>query len=202
MEAGRRRNRGSRRTTLAAGVAGALACSCATVPHFDELTLDPNDWRELGSAAWRFDAGGVAAGPSGETGFLVSRAEYDDFRLTVEFRIDDETNSGVFLRCTNPRAVADVNPLDCYEVNIWDNHPNQDFRTGSIVSRVSPSTRVDSLGHWNTYEIDVRGPRIEVSLNGRQTAALTDRTLKSGVIALQYAGGGKLRFRNLELEPY
>lgn len=179
-------------------LSGIFGCTAARLAK--DSALDASAWREVGAPVWRFERDGVAAGPSAETGYIVSKAAFDDFRLTVEFRVEDDTNSGIFLRCTNPRELSDLNPVDCYEVNIWDNHPNQDFRTGSIVGLVTPSVRVDTLGQWNTYSIDVRGASVTVTLNGQQTARLSDERLASGYIALQYAGGGRLRFRNLEIE--
>lgn len=154
----------------------------------------------MGDIAWRHDADGFEAGPSDGTGFLVSNETFADFRLSVEFWIADDTNSGIFVRCPQASIVADITPLSCYEINIWDNHPNQSFRTGSIVTRVEPAVRVDSVGHWNTYVIEMRGSTLSVTLNDQQTALLVDDSLLSGYLALQYAKGGLLRFRKLKIE--
>ena len=35
-------------------------------------------------------------------GFMVSKNDYGDFDLRVEFWIEAKTNSGVFIRCTDP----------------------------------------------------------------------------------------------------
>lgn len=165
----------------------------------DAGRVDTEGWRQVGDAAWRFDPTGAEAGPGTVTSFLVSPDGHADFRLTVEFWIEDDTNSGIFVRCGAIAGVADVNPTNCYEVNIYDSHPNQSWRTGSIVTQVTPAAHVDTLGRWNRLEIRAAGPHLEVLVNGTPTAELTDARATAGPIALQYAGRGLVRFRKLSI---
>jgi hypothetical protein len=165
----------------------------------DSNREDLSSWRQTGAPVWHFADGVAEAGPAEQHGFLVSRNAYDDFRLSVEFWIEDNTNSGVFIRCANPVELADLNPDDCYEVNIWDNHPNQEFRTGSIVKLASPDVQIDTLGRWNHFDIVAIGNLIEVTLNDVKVVSLVDDRAASGYLALQYAGKAKLRFRNLRV---
>ncbi|HNP35486.1 MAG TPA: DUF1080 domain-containing protein [Woeseiaceae bacterium] len=159
-------------------------------------------WQRFGASVWRYDTTGVEAGPGEEPGYLVSVDAYDNFHLSIDFWVADGTNSGIFIRCGKPAVLDDVNSENCLEVNIWDNHPNQDFRTGSIVTKGPPLVHIDSIGHWNTYEIDARDAHVEVRLNGELTAVLDDDIRLTGYVALQYAGKGLLRFRNLRIERY
>lgn len=154
-------------------------------------------WQRAGDADWRITERGVEAGPGEDAGFLVSPRRYGDFSLSVDFRVEDDTNSGIFIRC---RDAANITPFGCYEVNIWDNHPNQEFRTGSIVTRQPPLARVDTLYQWSRMEIDAQGSRITVTVNDVVTAQLEDDSLAEGFIALQYAGKNLLEFRNLAIE--
>lgn len=160
---------------------------------------DLSSWRQVGAPVWRFVDGGVAAGPGEQTGFLVSQTAYGNFRLSIEFWIEDDTNSGIFIRCGEPVELADLNPDNCYEVNIWDNHPNQDFRTGSIVKLAPPDARVDTLDQWNRLEIAASGDLIEVTLNDVKLVSLVNDRSASGYLALQYAGKAGLQFRNVKL---
>ncbi len=192
--------RGSRYAV--AGLLSAILATISLAENLPEQQVDLESWRTLGSHVWRFDDLGAEAGPDTAKGMLVTTVPYRDFHLSVEFWIEDGTNSGVFLRCQEPLEFADINPEKCYEANIWDNHPNQDFRSGSIVRFGPPKSKVETLGRWNRYEIDVRGSQITVTLNGEETAAIDDSSLASGYIALQYAGEGLLRFRNVRIEPY
>ena len=179
-----------------------LAVTVTAAAGADGGYEDLSSWRQFGAPVWRFADQGAAAGPDQQAGFLVSRVAYDDFRLSVEFWIEDDTNSGVFIRCTDPLELADLNPDNCYEVNIFDNHPNQDFRTGSIVKLAPPAVHVDTLGRWNRFDIVVQGASIEVTLNGFKVMSIVDDRAASGYIALQYAGKAGLKFRNVKLAGF
>lgn len=170
----------------------------AEEPENYKSTLET--WRKYGASVWRYDTTGIEAGPDKGQGYLVSNEEYADVRLSIDFWIEGGTNSGIFLRCKDPADLTEITPLNCYEINIWDEHPNQDFRTGSIVTIAKPEVHVDSVGKWNSYVIEMRGPSIKVTLNGQQTIDIEDGRLVSGFIALQYASEGMLRFRNLSIE--
>jgi hypothetical protein len=173
-----------------------IACS-AEAPAIRAGNASLGPWQRTGEADWRLTEQGVEAGPGENAGFLVSPRRHGDFTLSVEFRIEDDTNSGVFIRC---RDRTTITPFDCYEINIWDNHPNQDFRTGSVVTRQAPLARVDTLNRWNRMRIDARGSRVTVTVNDVVTARLEDDSLAEGFIALQYAGKNALEFRNIRFE--
>ncbi|MEO0473827.1 MAG: DUF1080 domain-containing protein, partial [Bacteroidota bacterium] len=111
---------------------------------------------------------------------------------------DSVVNSGVFIRCNNGDSIDAVN---CYEINIWDQHVNQDFRTGAIVMRQKPLAHVETIDKWNTYEIKAEGTHIEAWVNGEQTADYQTEEIHAGTIALQLFGEGRIRFRNLQLQP-
>lgn len=155
------------------------------------------DWIRVGQADWRMSRYGVDAGPEDTLAYLVSPERYGDFRLRLEFWVDDETNSGIFVRCIDPEQ---INPDTCYEINIWDNHPDQLSRTGSIVKLAPPIARVDTIGRWNTCEIEAAGNSIVATFNGKITARLQSDRARAGYIALQYAGKNQLRLRNLRID--
>jgi len=133
----------------------------------------------------------------GTASFLVTRGAYTDFLLHAEFWTNPEANSGIFLRCQNPEQ---PNAEICYEVNIFDQNPNPDNRTGAIINHVPPMANIEAANQWNTFEITAQGPRIEVRLNGTLTAELEDDELASGPIGFQN-NGGLVRFRNIRLRP-
>ena len=89
---------------------------------------DMKNFDQVGNASWRIAEGAIAADRG--NGFLVTKDSYDDFKLRAEFWGDENTNSGVFIRCENPQAHS---AQSCYEVNIFDRNPNPDNATGAIV---------------------------------------------------------------------
>ncbi len=72
--------------------------------------------------------------------------DYKDFQLRVEFWIEDKTNSGIFIRCTDPNSVSGKT---AYEVNIWDTRPVQKYGTGAIVNVAAVDPMPHAAGKWN-----------------------------------------------------
>jgi hypothetical protein len=174
----------------------AFALFAAAV-NADNPATDLTALNAVGVVAWRLDDAIAEAGPSEERSYLVTTGAYADFKLSVEFWVAAETNSGVFVRCTDP---AEITALSCFEVNIWDEHPNQDSRTGSIVRLAKPTAHVDTVGQWNTVEIEVVGELIVAVFNGVETARLrSGERSAEGHVALQFGGGELVKFRNLRI---
>ena len=148
----------------------------------------------LGDANWRVVDGAIQ-GDKGN-GFLVSKKSYKDFYMVVEFWSDADANSGIFIRCTNPKQVTATNS---YEVNIFDKRPNQAFGTGAIVGVAEVSPMPWAAGRWNTMEITAQGPVLTVSFNGSRTVnGVRDARFASGPFALQSAGG-TIKFRKVQI---
>ena len=158
---------------------------------FDGKSLD--GWMPIGNANWKLADGAVEANMG--NGFLVSKDSYGDFELRAEFWADADANSGIFIRCSNPKEVTAMN---AYEVNIFDKRPDQAYRTGAIVDVAKPSAMVNAAGKWNTLVITAKGPRMTVSLNGTQTVDVQHSAHARGPVALQY-GAGVVKFRKVEV---
>ena len=161
------------------------------VTLFDGTNLD--QFTRVGNANWTLNNGVVEAtsGP----GFLVTKETYDNFEIRVEFWVDDNGNSGVYMRCQDAAKITDTT---CYEANVFDKRPDQSGRTGAIVHIAKPLAIVDAANKWNTYEIVAKGPQLTVRLNGTLTAQAEDQKFARGPIALQYAAG-TVRFRRVQI---
>jgi hypothetical protein len=160
---------------------------------FDGTSLD--GWTPVGDANWRLVDGILEADEGG--GHMVSDESYTDFVLRVEFWVNDEANSGIFIRCNDP---ADPGDESCYEVNIYDQRPDPRYGTGGIVDFAVIENMPKAGGRWNTYTIVAQGDHLVVVLNGRPTADIQDSTHPSGPFGLQY-NGGLVRFRRVEIRP-
>jgi hypothetical protein len=158
-----------------------------------------NNWDQVGTANWSAVDGAVQADKrlGKEAGFLVSKNSYSDFVIRVEVWASDDANSGIFIRCQDPKKITDKN---CYEANVYDQRPDPSYGTGAIVnfSKVSPMPKAG--GKWNTFEITAKGPHIVVVLNGTKTVDLKDNSFAKGPVALQY-GAGVVKFRKVEIRP-
>src|SRR5262245_58217017 len=98
---------------LMAGLAAGQAGQAGWTTLFDGKSLTAVT--PVGDANWQVLDGVVQANKG--TGFLVSKASYGDFQLKVEFWVDDDANSGVFIRCQDTKQITAMN---AYEVNIFD----------------------------------------------------------------------------------
>lgn len=182
------------------GVTSTLRPSpaAAQVPEwttlFDGASLD--GWNIIGGADWSLDeSDGSVMAETGIEGHLVTESAYDDFEVVVEFWVDAPTNSGVYIRCSDP---TDITSRNCYEVNISDMRTDQTYRTGAIVGVSSPSEVVDAGGRWNEIIIRADGPRLTVTLNGIEVVDAEDSTHSAGVIGLQFSTG-LVKFRSVRI---
>lgn len=159
---------------------------------FDGSSL--KGWNIVGDANWEVVDGVVQANKG--TGFLVTPVPYGDFQITLDFWVTDDANSGVFIRCSDPKTITAAN---AYEVNIFDKRPDQSFRTGGIVDVAKPASVVMTGGKWNSFDITARGTRLTVVLNGMRMLDVDDTKHARGPIALQY-GAGTVKFRNVRIK--
>ena len=158
------------------------------------------NFERVGDVNWRAE-GGAIVGDKGKGGFLLSKNSYKDFALRIEFWADDSANSGIYMRCAEPKNLTDKT---CYEANIFDQRPDQTYGTGGIVHRGKVLQPVKAGGKWNTYEITARGSKMTVLLNGTKTAEIDNVESPSGPIALQFGNqpkspGGAIKFRKVQV---
>ena len=157
------------------------------------------DWDRTNETNWRLEDGAVVADkkPEKGTAHLVTKNKYKDFEIYAEFWASDDANSGIFLRCQDPK-----NPgaKTCYEVNIFDKRKDPTYGTGAIVYFAEVNPMPKAGGRWNTYEITAKGRQITVVLNGQKTVDLHNGMFEEGPFTLQY-GEGVIKFRKVAIKP-
>jgi hypothetical protein len=132
---------------------------------------------------------------------LISKQQFKDFKLHVEFNCPRHSNSGVYLRGR-------------YEVQIEDDSiqapPSQ--RMGAVYGFVAPEPELPRQpGEWQRFDITLIGRRVTVAQNGqmiinnREIPGITGGALDSheelpGPIYLQ-ADHGEVSFRNIVITP-
>jgi Domain of Unknown Function (DUF1080) len=192
-------------------ISGSTVVGCAQLSGSDAgwITLIDgasglDNWDRVGDANWRAEGGAIVA-DAGKGGFLVSKNSYKDFQIRAEFWADHTTNSGIYMRCADPKVITDKS---CYEANIFDQRPDPTFGTGAVVhiAPVSPPMQLTG-GKWNTFEITAKGSQLIVVLNGVQTAKVEHNQFAQGPIALQYgtlppkgAPGGAIKWRKVQIK--
>jgi hypothetical protein len=150
-------------------------------------TTGLDNWNRTGDANWRAEAGAIVA-DKGKGGLLVSKNSYKDFQIRAEFWADHTTNSGIYIRASDPNK---INSKSAYEVNIYDQRPEPSYGTGAIVDFAQVSPMPKAGGKWNTFDITAKGSQLTVVLNGVQTVNIQNGQFPQGPIALQFANGPK-----------
>ncbi len=204
----------NRRYTLAlslasAVVAAATLAGCASPAPAGWTTLIDGDkglenFVRVGDANWRTEEGAIVA-DKGRVGFLVTRQAWRDFELRAEFHAQTETNSGIFVRLSDP---VNITAGNSYEVNIWDIRPEPKYGTGAIVDFAEVPVPIANKagGRWNVFEIEAKGGRITVKLNDVQTTVMNNNKFASGPIALQFGPGvggvtgGPIKWRKVQIK--
>lgn len=134
-------------------------------------------------------------------GNIVTKQTFDDFKLHLEFKYPEGSNSGVYLRGR-------------YEVQIADNYneePESHF-IGGVYGFIDPVVNAaHKANQWQTYDITLIGRRVTVVLNGQTVikdrpipgitgGALDSNEAEPGPIMLQ-GDHGAVSFRNMSIIP-
>ncbi|MDX6740611.1 ThuA domain-containing protein [Actinocorallia sp. A-T 12471] len=139
--------------------------------------------------------------------FWYSAKQYTSYSLRLDWKMDGDDNSGVFLgfpASSDPNSAVN----NGYEVQI-DATDTADRTTGAVYSFKGADTAardaaLNPPGEWNAYELLVEGERLQVFLNGVKINDFTNtdpaRDL-AGYIGLQNHGSGDdVSFRNVRIK--
>lgn len=188
-----------------------------------DATLKPDDPKRLDGKP---GSGAIYNGPDGRTRNLLTKQEFGDAELHVEFLISKGSNSGVYL-------------MGRYEVQVYDSFGKQKdeypgIECGGIYSRWIDNQRVEGhsprvnaskpAGEWQTFDITFRAPRFDpaghktanatfvkvlhngqlvhenVQVTGPTRAAAFNDEKPTGPLMLQ-ADHGPVAYRNIRVTP-
>lgn len=148
---------------------------------FDGETFD--GWHEYlkdgVSEHWKIEDGAMVFYPpkdrkEGESHNLVSEAEYTDFELSLEWKISEAGNSGIFWAIKELPELGQPYQTGP-EIQVLDNDKHPDgkngtsHQAGALYDMVSPAKDVTKpIGEWNTCVISINHKTNagSVSLNG------------------------------------
>jgi hypothetical protein len=132
---------------------------------------------------------------------LITEQTFQNFKLSLEFKLVENSNSGVYIRGR-------------HEVQVLDDYgkPADSHGMGGLYGFLTPKLNATKkAGEWQTFEITVLGRQLTVVLNGQtlldkaEMPGITGGALDSnesapGPIMLQ-GDHGKVWYRNLVLTP-
>jgi len=148
---------------------------------FDGSSFD--GWKEYNkddvSDNWKLEDGAMVFYPpkergEGEAFNLVTEKEYTDFILSLDWKISEGGNSGVFWGVNEKPELSEAYQTGP-EVQVLDNEKHPDAKNGtthqagSLYDMVAPSQDVTNpVGEWNTMVITInhKEQKGSISLNG------------------------------------
>ncbi|HEY0983243.1 3-keto-disaccharide hydrolase [Schlesneria sp.] len=138
--------------------------------------------------------------------FLVTKHEFDDFELKLEFRLKEGVgNSGIQFRS---KRVENSTEVSGYQADIGENYwgclYDESRRNKVLVKPPAEFEKSLKKGDWNTYLIRAKGDHIVLKINDVTTVDYHEKDpqiARQGVIGLQVHSGGplKVEFRNIEI---
>lgn len=164
-------------------------------------------WKQAGPGRFTVVDGELRT--EGGMGLLWYQAkELSSYSLQLDWKLAGDDNSGVFVgfpASDDPWSAVNQG----YELQI-DATDAPDRTTGAVYGFASADLKARDRvlrppGQWNSYEIRVRGERLQVFLNGVKINDFTNtdpaRSLKDGFIGLQNHGADdQVSFRNIRLK--
>ena len=193
----------------------AVSCSRIQSRSSDTNLLSTGlvGWQQIdgNDGNWRFEDGVLYT--EGGSGWLSTVRRYDDFVLSLEYRLAPGGNSGVFVRAPHEGDPAyqgmEIQILDDYGDEWRGLRPEQ--YAGSIYDVQAPSERAGKgANEWQRMVIECRGRIVRVALNGQKVIDTCldyypykfnthpGLTRRSGYIGLQNHGS-KIEFRDVRL---
>ena len=149
---------------------------------------DLSGWETSGNARWVVEDG-LLVGTQGENnapGDLFTKDTYEDFLVTVTYRVEWPCNSGLWFRYQLPQKAYQADILEykdpeCYSGTLYC--PGKMF-----LAMNEDKTLVDHEG-WNTIKVRAEGDHIQVWINDHKVADVHDDTTDSGKIGFQVHQG-------------
>ncbi|MDT7829026.1 DUF1080 domain-containing protein [Pricia sp. S334] len=172
---------------------------------------DLSGWTKHGYEYWYVDDGELVceSGPEEKYGYLATNKPYKNFILNLDFKLESNGNSGIFIRShvggddgTTIRGwQVEVAPPDLHTGGIYE---STEGGRGWIIKPEPEDEKVLKPDDWNHMKIEANGDKIVSWLNGKKMVELNDEKIGEGrgSIALQiHSGGGiKVRWKNIEIQ--
>jgi hypothetical protein len=144
-------------------------------------------------------------------GHLISDAQFENYKLTVEYRwTKTPGNSGVLVHSSIPRARNNMLPR-CLEVQLMSGNAGDFYMLGETIKKRGATEPVSGIripnttdnsekpaGEWNTMVVECLGNTVKVWVNGDFVNDGVECSATRGQIAIQ-SEGAEIEFRKIEI---
>ena len=141
-------------------------------------------WKAEGGARWQVKDGLIVGrqGPNHEAGDLFTEKSYEDFELSVIFKVVWPANTGVWYRYQSDKQAYQADILEYKRPFALTGSL---YCTGKMFLAVNTNRKLVNRDDWNTLEVRAEGDRHQVFLNGHQVVDVRDDTSDRGRIGFQ-----------------
>ena len=170
----------------------AIGNALAETPAENPIALfngqDLTGWHTEGNSHWEVQQGVLVGrqGPNNAPGDLLTDAEFDNFELTVVFKMHWPGNSGVWYRYQSANQAFQADILEYKEPFALTGSL---YCTGKMFIARNTDAKLVRRDDWNTLVIRAVGDRQVITLNGTQVADVRDTTSDHGRIGFQIHAG-------------
>ena len=163
-------------------------------------------WTTHGTEKWYVENNELIceSGPDKQYGYLSTNKSYKNFILKLNFKLEANGNSGVFIR----------SGIEGTKINGWQvevappgHHTGgiyESYGRGWLIQPKPKDEKILKPTEWNTMRIKVIDDKVTTWLNDRKIVMLTDEKIGKGrgFIALQIHDGGgiKVRWKNIKIK--
>jgi len=164
---------------------------------------DLTGWTIHGTEKWYVENGELIceSGPENKYGYLSTNKSFYNFELSLQFKLEANGNSGVFIRSGIEGTKisgwqVEVAPPGQHTGGIYES-----YGRGWLILPKPDDEEILKADDWNSMVIRANNDEITTWLNGKEMVFLNDKIIGSGngFIALQIHDGGgiKVRWKNI-----
>ena len=187
-----------------------MAISCGETKKSEIISLfngeNLDGWIIYGTEKWYVEDKELVceSGPDKQYGYLGTEKNFDDFILSLQFKQENNGNSGVFFRSTVDGTKVkgwqvEVAPPGLHSGGIYES-----YGRGWLIKPASSKDSIVKMGEWNDMKIKVIGNDVTTWINNTEMIKIKDSIIGKGIggVALQIHDGGgiKVRWKNLKIQ--
>ena len=152
---------------------------------------DLSGWKAEGKAVWEVKDGLLIGrqGPGNTPGDLFTTDSYDDFELTVTYRVVWPANSGIWYRYQSGEKTFQADILEYQNPVALSGSLYRPGGTGGPFAAVNTDPSIIDREGWNTMVIRAVGTRQLIFLNGKQVVDVRADVSDRGRIGFQVHPG-------------
>ena len=160
---------------------------------------DLTGWTIHGTEKWYVENGELVceSGPDKQYGYLSTDKNYDNFILDLDFKLEANGNSGVFIR-----SGIEGTKISGWQVEVAPPMHStggiyESYGRGWLVKPTEEGEKALKATDWNHMRNKADGYVVTSWLNGKQMVSLKDEKIGQGkgFIALQIHDGGGIKVR-------